>query len=79
MSSAPTEARYTGTVKWFDPAKYYGFIAVRSTIPNLNRPDLFVHANAVRGGRPISEGQTVSFLVETDRNGRLCAADVRVE
>jgi CspA family cold shock protein len=53
--------RLSGTVKWFNSAKGYGFIAVD------DGPDVFVHYSQIRGDgyRTLDEGQQVEFtLVE---------------
>lgn len=53
--------RLNGTVKWFNSAKGYGFIAVE------DGPDVFVHYSQIRGDgyRTLDEGQQVEFtLVE---------------
>jgi CspA family cold shock protein len=65
--------RETGTVKWFNGAKGYGFIA------REEGEDVFVHFSAIRGEgfRNLEEGQTVEFSVEQGRKG-LQAADVVV-
>ena len=57
--------RETGTVKWFNEAKGFGFI-VRS-----NGPDVFVHHSAIRGDgfRTLSEGQKVEFEVVQGKKG----------
>jgi CspA family cold shock protein len=65
--------RVTGTVKWFNGAKGYGFI---------ERPgaeDVFVHYSAIQGAgfRNLEEGQTVEFDVEQGRKG-LQATNVTV-
>jgi CspA family cold shock protein len=67
------EARETGTVKWFDPAKGYGFIAREGA------DDVFVHFSAIRaaGYRNLEEGQRVEFSVEKGPKG-FQAADVVV-
>lgn len=56
----------TGTVKWFNDAKGYGFIA-----PNGGGNDVFAHANEVEGeGRvSLTEGQTVEFVITEGRKG----------
>ena len=48
----------TGTVKWFNDAKGFGFIT-----PDDNSADLFVHHTAIQiqGFRTLKEGQRVSF------------------
>jgi CspA family cold shock protein len=65
--------RTTGTVKWFDAAKGFGFIQ------REGGTDLFVHFSAVRGDgyRNLEEGQSVEFNVEQGRKG-LQATDVTV-
>ena len=65
--------RETGTVKWFNGSKGYGFI---------ERPgaeDVFVHFSAIRGDgfRNLEEGQSVEFTVEQGQKG-LQATDVAV-
>jgi CspA family cold shock protein len=59
--------RLTGTVKFFNSAKGFGFIT-----PEDGSKDVFVHATAVeRAGLPmLSEGDRVSFVLEDDRKGR---------
>ena len=54
----------TGTVKWFNPAKGYGFIK-----PEDGTKDVFVHISAVEraGLESLAEGQKVSFEVTTER------------
>lgn len=53
----------TGTVKWFNMAKGFGFIA-----PDGGGPDVFVHVSAVErsGLTGLREGQAISFDVEDD-------------
>jgi len=65
--------RVTGTVKWFNGSKGYGFIA------REGGPDVFVHFSAIRGDgfKNLEEGQSVEFTVERDTKG-LRAADVAV-
>ena len=61
----------TGTVKWFDSHKGYGFIA-----PEQGSKDVFVHVSAVEssGMRGLLEGQKVSFEAETDQQtGKISA------
>ncbi|MEI9996669.1 MAG: cold-shock protein [Rhizomicrobium sp.] len=55
-----------GTVKFFNTAKGYGFIA-----PDGGGKDVFVHATAVEaaGLRSLSDGQKVSFDVQPDARG----------
>ena len=65
----------TGTVKWFNADKGYGFIA-----NDNGGDDVFVHFSAIvaDGYKRLTEGQKVTFDVETDpRNGKLKAANVK--
>lgn len=57
--------RINGTVKWFNGAKGYGFIARESG------DDVFVHYSAIQGYgyRDLQEGQKVEFEVETGPKG----------
>ncbi|MGO4841781.1 cold-shock protein [Rhizobiaceae sp. 2RAB30] len=54
----------TGTVKWFNATKGFGFIA-----PDNGGTDVFVHISAVEraGMRTLADGQKVSYEVEQDR------------
>ena len=65
--------RTTGTVKWFNGSKGYGFIE------REDGPDVFVHFSAIRGEgfRNLEEGQMVEFNVEQGPKG-LQATDVTV-
>lgn len=65
--------RETGTVKWFNESKGYGFIARESG------DDVFVHFSAIQGEgfRTLEENQRVEFSVEEDPKG-LRAANVQV-
>ena len=55
----------TGTVKWFNATKGFGFIQ-----PDAGGPDVFVHISAVEraGMNGLNEGQKVSFDLISDRN-----------
>lgn len=63
----------TGTVKFFNAAKGFGFIA-----PEGGDKDVFVHVSAVEsaGMSTLSEGQRVSFEVVTER-GKLAASNLK--
>ena len=56
----------TGTVKWFNATKGFGFIA-----PDDGSPDVFAHFSAIDGSgyRELSEGQKVDFDVEQGAKG----------
>jgi CspA family cold shock protein len=62
----------TGTVKWFDATKGFGFIA-----PDDDGRDAFVHISAVeRAGLPtLREGQKVGFQLVADRKSGKMSAD----
>ena len=63
----------TGTVKWFNPAKGYGFIQ-----PEDGTRDVFVHISAVEraGIATLNEGQKVSFEVAPGRDGKTSAENL---
>ena len=65
----------TGTVKWFNAAKGYGFIE-----PEDGSSDAFVHISAVEraGLTTLSEGQRLSFELRPGRNGKPSAEDLSV-
>ena len=62
----------TGTVKWFDNKKGYGFIS-----PSENGKDLFVHMNEIKmdGYKTLQDGQSVQFEEGTSDKGP-CAVNV---
>ena len=65
----------TGTVKWFNTTKGYGFIQ-----PQDGGKDVFVHASAVERSdlRSLVEGQTVAYELERDsRSGKESAVNLR--
>jgi cold shock protein len=64
----------TGTVKWFNMQKGYGFIQ-----PEDGSKDVFVHISAVEraGMRSLQEGQRVNFDLEKDqRSGKMAACNL---
>ena len=65
----------TGTVKWFNGQKGFGFIQ-----PDNGGPDVFVHISAVEraGLGSLNEGQKVSFELERDqRSGKMSAGQLQ--
>jgi CspA family cold shock protein len=65
----------TGTVKWFNPTKGYGFIQPSGG----SSKDVFVHISAVEraGLRSLNEGQTIEYEIESNR-GKESATNLRV-
>jgi CspA family cold shock protein len=65
----------TGTVKWFNPAKGYGFIE-----PDDGGKDAFVHISAVEraGLSSLNEGQKISFEVQQGQNGKASAENLSI-
>ena len=65
----------TGTVKFFNTQKGYGFIS-----NDAGGPDVFVHISAVeRAGLPgLREGQLVSFETEIGKNGKSAATNLKL-
>jgi len=66
----------TGTVKWFNPTKGYGFIE-----PEDGSNDAFEHISAVEraGLSTLTEGQKVSYELQPGQNGKSSAENLSVE
>ena len=67
----------SGTVKWFNGEKGYGFIQ-----PDDGGKDVFVHVSAVEqaGMRSLNDGQKISYEIVSDRrSGKDSASNLRVE
>ena len=65
----------TGTVKWYNEPKGYGFIQ-----PDEGGKDVFVHATALEraGMRGLREGQKIGYELQTDqRSGKTSATNLR--
>ena len=64
-----------GTVKWFNPAKGYGFIE-----PEDGSKDAFVHISAVEraGLSTLADGQKVSYELQPGQNGKSSAENLSI-
>jgi CspA family cold shock protein len=64
----------TGTVKWFNAQKGFGFI-----VPDDGSKDVFVHISAVErsGIGNLTEGQKLSYDLETGRQGKVSAVNLK--
>lgn len=64
----------TGTVKWFNPTKGYGFIA-----PDNGGQDVFLHISAVEraGMSSVNEGQKLEYELEKGRSGKTAAVNIK--
>ena len=64
----------TGTVKWFNTTKGYGFIT-----PEDGATDVFVHISAVQnsGMTDLQEGQQVEYELEAGKNGKTAAVNLK--
>lgn len=65
----------TGTVKWFNATKGFGFIA-----PDDGGKDVFVHISAVEraGLTGLQDNQKISFELQSGRDGRASASDLKL-
>lgn len=65
----------TGTVKFFNTTRGFGFIT-----PQDGSKDVFVHISAVEGAglNTLAENQQVSFDVERGKNGKVSAVNLKV-
>jgi CspA family cold shock protein len=68
-------AMTTGTVKWFNPAKGFGFIE-----PEDGSKDAFVHISAVEraGLTGLNEGQKVNYDLQAGQNGKSSAENLTI-
>ncbi|MBO6504163.1 MAG: cold-shock protein [Kordiimonadaceae bacterium] len=65
----------TGTVKWFNTTKGFGFIQ-----PDEGGDDVFVHISAVQaaGLQGLADNQKISYDIEPDRRGRSAASNLQL-
>lgn len=72
-STATATERLTGTCRWFDSKRGYGFV-----VSDSDGSDFFVHQTAIQcdGFRKLVEGQPVSFGLTQDETGRTKASEV---
>ena len=65
----------SGTVKWFNSTKGYGFIA-----PDSGGKDVFMHISAVEraGLKGLNDNQKIAYELQSGRDGKESAGDLRV-
>ncbi len=65
----------TGTVKWFNTTKGFGFIA-----PDGGGTDVFVHISAVEraGLKTLNDNQKIAYELQSGRDGRSSASDLKL-
>lgn len=65
----------SGTVKWFNLKKGFGFI-----VPDGGGSDVFVHISAVEksGLQGLDEGQKLTYELAPDRQGRMTAVELKI-
>lgn len=66
----------TGTIKWYNSDKGYGFIKQDNNANN----DIFIHANVLQsaGISHLKDGQAVQFEISTDQKGREAASSIEL-
>jgi CspA family cold shock protein len=64
----------SGTVKWFNSTKGFGFIQ-----PDDGTKDVFVHISALERSelRSLNEGQKIAYTIESGRDGKMSAVDLK--
>ncbi|MCQ8278845.1 cold-shock protein [Acetobacteraceae bacterium KSS8] len=65
----------TGTVKWFNVQKGYGFLQ-----PDDNSKDVFIHITAVEqaGIKSLNDGQKLGYELETGKQGKVSAVNLKI-
>jgi len=74
IESTEASQKLTGTVKWFNDAKGFGFIT-----PDNGGEDLFAHFSSIQmnGFKTLKEGQKVSFEVTAGNKGKKQASNIQ--